>query len=120
MTYPIFENEAKILETTYYHTMTVKRPKDTTRKHLDEFKYEVVYEDVKCAVSFTQGSKGDLSDTVQVVQYDATLFARPGIRILAGDILICNILGEIYEFRAGEGYLYQSHIEVPLIRNEVA
>ena len=120
MTNPIFENEADILAATYYHRATVKRPIHSQKKYLDEFKYDEVYKDIACAISFTQGSKGDLSDTTQVIQYDATFFARPEIEILAGDIIYADVLGHAYEFRAGEGYWYQSHIEVPLIRNEVA
>lgn len=120
MTFPIFEDEADIIADTYYHTCTVKRPVASSRKYLDEFKYDEVYVDIPCAVSFTQGSKGDLEDTTQKIQYDATLFARPEINILAGDIIEADVLGHLYEFRAGEGYWYQSHIEVPLIRNEDA
>lgn len=120
MTNPIFENEADILAQTYYHTCTVKRPSKSRRKYLDEFVYDEVYKDIACAVSFTQGSKGDLSDTTQEIQYDATLFARPEIDIEAGDIIEADVLGHPYVFRAGEGYWYQSHITVPLIRNEVA
>ena len=119
-TNPIFQDESDILAQTYYHTCTVKRPTHSKNKYLDEFKYQEVYEDIACAISFTQGSKGDLTDTTQEIQYDATLFARPEIDIEAGDIIEAHVLGHAYEFRAGEGYWYQSHIEVPLIRNEVA
>lgn len=120
MTNPIFEAEADILAQTYYHTCTVKRPTHKRNKYLDDFIDEEVYKDIPCAVSFTQGSKGDLTDTTQVIQYDATLFARPEIDIEAGDIIEADVLGHAYTFRAGEGYWYQSHITVPLIRNEVA
>ena len=120
MTNPIFENEADILAQTYYHTATIKRPKHTTRGYFDDYKEEIVYEDIPCAISFTQGSTEDLTDTTQPIQYIAKLFARPEIEVKEGDIVLANVLGHDYEFRAGEGYSYQSHIEVPLIRNEDA
>lgn len=120
MTKPIFDNEADILADTYYHTCTVKRPKKSARKYLDEFVYDEVYKDIPCAISFSQGSSDDLSNTTQEIQYMAKLFAGPEYNILAGDMIYADVLGHPYEFRAGEGYPYQSHIEVPLIRNEVA
>lgn len=120
VTRPIFEAESDILAETYYHTCNVKRPASKARKFLDGFDYEMVYENIACAISFTQGSTEDLSTTTQDIQYIAKLFARPEIEILAGDIIEADVLGHPYKFRAGEGYWYQSHIEVPLIRNEVA
>lgn len=120
VTKPIFEAETDILAQTYYHTCTVKRPSHKRNKYLDDFVYDEVYKDIACAVSFTQGSSEDLSTTTQDIQYMAKLFARPEIEILAGDIIEADVLGHPYKFRAGEGYWYQSHIEVPLIRNEVA
>ena len=120
MTNPIFKNEADILAQTYYHTATIKRPTHVTRGYFDDFKEEEVYNNVPCAISFTQGSIEDLTDTTQPIRYIAKLFARPEIEVKEGDIVISNVLGHKYEFRAGEGYMYQSHIEVPLIRNEDA
>lgn len=120
VTKPIFEAEADILAQTYYHICTVKRPSHKRNKYLDDFVYDEVYKDMACAISFTQGSSEDLSTTTQDIQYIAKLFARPEIEILAGDIIEADVLGHPYKFRAGEGYWYQSHIEVPLIRNEVA
>lgn len=120
MTFPIFEDEASIIADTYYHTCTIKRPVHKMRGNFDDYVMEVVYEDIPCAVSFTQGSKEDLTDTTQPIQYLAKLFARPEIEVKAGDIIFANVLGHEYEFKAGEGYPYQSHIEVPLIRNEDA
>lgn len=120
VTDPIFESEAKALEATYYHKATVKRATAKKGKYLDDFEMLTVYEDIPCAVSFTQGSNQDLSTTTQGIVYDAVLFARPEIDIKAGDMVIANVLNHLYEFRAGEGVVYQSHVEVPLLRNGVA
>lgn len=117
MTNPIFENEAEILAQTYYHTAKVLRAGHTTDElGFDSFKDEVVYENIQCAVSFSSGSTENISDTTQAIQYIAILFARPEIDIKPGDWIIADVLGNTYEFRAGEGVVYQSHIEVPLMR----
>ncbi len=121
MTRPIFDLEADILAETYYHTMTVKRPVKTIDElGFDSFDMGEVYANVPCAISFTAGSSQDLTDTTQPINYLATLFARPEIEIKAGDWIIADVLGHNYEFRAGEGVVYQSHIEVPLIRKDDA
>ena len=119
-TNPIFEAEADILAQTYYHTATIKRSIHSTRNFLDEYVEQTVYEDIPCAISFTQGSNDDITDTTQPIRYIAKLFARPEIEVKEGDIVLADVLGHEYEFRAGEGYPYQSHIEVPLMRNEDA
>lgn len=121
MTKPIFMGESNILAETYYHTCTVKRPKQSIDElGFDSFDYEEVYKDIECAVSFSQGSTSDITDTTQPITYIATLFTRPEITIEAGDWIIADVLGNPYEFRAGEGVVYQSHIEVPLIRKDDA
>ena len=114
-----FKEEADILAQTYYHTMTVERPVEILDElGFDSFETKEIYKDMACAVSFAQGSNEDLSTTTQAIKYIATLFARPEIKIKAGDIITANVLGQVYKFRAGEGVIYQSHIEVPLIRKD--
>ena len=121
MTKPIFQAEADILAETYYHTCTVKRPVPSKDElGFDSFELEEVYKDIECAVSFSQGSTSDITDTTQPIMYIATLFTRPEITIEAGDWIVADVLGNLYEFRAGEGAIYQSHRETPLIRKDDA
>lgn len=115
-----FEREKEILATTYYHTATVKRPVDKPRAYLDDFSLETVYEGVPCAVSFTSGSTADLTGSIQPIAYTTVLFADPQYEIRAGDMVYTDELGHKGEYRAGEGFVYQSHIEVPLIRKDEA
>lgn len=117
MTRPIFDLEADILAETYYHTASVLRPiPDVDELGFDTFVDEVVYDEIPCAISFTSGSTENITDTTQPINYIAVLFARPDINIQAGDWIVAWVLDNMYEFRAGEGVVYQSHIEVPLIR----
>lgn len=121
MTRPIFESEADIIAETYYHTAKVLRPTPSEDElGFDSFNNEVVYDDIPCAISFTSGSTENITDTTQPINYIATLFARPEIDIKAGDWIVSDVLGHKREFRAGEGVVYQSHIEVPLIRKDDA
>lgn len=121
MTKPIFKGEADILAATYYHTCTVKRPVPTKDElGFDAFDFEEVYKDIECAVSFSQGSISDITDTIQPIMYIATLFTRPEITIEPGDIIEADVLDNSYEYRAGEGAIYQSHRATPLIRNDRA
>lgn len=121
MTKPIFMGEADILAETYYHTCTVKRPKPSKDElGFDAFEFEEIYKDIECAVSFSQGSTSDIADTTQPIMYIATLFTRPEITIEPGDWIEADVLGNSYEFRAGEGAIYQSHRETPLIRKDDA
>lgn len=113
-------NEIEILAKTYYHTCKVIRPTESKGDIFDDFKDSVVYENLDCAISFTQGSTQGLSDTVQSIEYVATLFARPDIVIEPGDKIKAKVFGKTYNFLAGEGAVYQSHIEIPLIRNDIA
>ena len=121
MTKHIFMGEANILAETYYHTCTVKRAKPSKDElGFDSFEFEEVYKDIECAVSFSQGSSSDITDTSQPIMYIATLFTRPEITIEPGDWILADVLGNSYEFRAGEGAIYQSHRETPLIRKDDA
>lgn len=121
MTRPIFDLEADIIAETYYHTAKVFRPTPVIDKlGFDDFKDELVYDDIPCAVSFTSGSTENITDTTQPINYIGVLFARPEIDIKAGDWIVADVLGHKREFRAGEGIVYQSHIEVPLIRKDDA
>lgn len=121
MTYPFFKGEADILAQTYYHTCTIKRPMPTKDElGFDSFVFEDVYKNIECAVSFSQGSTSDITDTTQPIMYIATLFTRPEITIEAGDVVEADVFGDAYVFRAGEGVVYQSHRETPLIRKDDA
>lgn len=116
----IFEKEADILAQTYYHRATVKRPTHMRDGYFDDYTDEILYEDIPCAISFKGGSTTGESDTTQRIEYTSTFFGRPELRIEAGDIVIADIFGVEYTYLCGEGTIYQSHIEIPLIRSDEA
>lgn len=111
--------EADILAMTYYHRARVLRPVHGGGPW-DSYNNDLVYDDLPCAVSFSGGSAQGESDTYQAIEYLAVLFARPDVAIEAGDLIEANVHARVYEFKAGEGVIYPSHIEVPLIRKDRA
>ena len=112
--------EADILARTYYHRARVTRPEDQKQGVFDAFTPVVVYEDLPCAVSFSKGSTLGPTDTVQPIDYIAILFVRPEIDIQPGDEVVADVYGRVYRFKAGEGAVYASHCEVPLMRSDIA
>lgn len=113
-------NEADILALTYYHSCNIFRMVNMQDGPFDDFERKEIYKDLKCAISFSQGSTQNVTDTVQPIEYIATLFARPGIETKTGDEVVANIEGRMYEFVTGEEVPYSSHIEVPLMRKDRA
>lgn len=113
-------NEADVLATTYWHKCTVKRAQKVTEDGWTREKLVDVYTDIPCAVSTGGGSSEGVNDEYVPVQYEDELFTRPEVQILAGDVIICDIFGETFEFQAGEGRRYHSHRQTPLIRKERA
>lgn len=107
-------NEVKILERLYNDFCTVYRNVPTTGV-FDDFQEVVIYEDVKCGLSYTKGSTQNLEETQSII-YVATLFVNPFYEIKAGDIVI----HKDKKFRCGEGAFYPSHSEIPLLREDIA
>lgn len=112
--------EADVLALTYDHTCTVKRPVEQIADGWDDFKLTAVYEALPCAVSFSGLPTGGHTDTVQHIDYVATLFVRPEVDLQAGDRIVADVYGQSYVFLANEPARYVSHQEVPLIRSDVA
>lgn len=113
-------DEADILALTYYNSCNIYRMVHVEDGPFDDFKRKEIYKDLKCAISFSQGSTQNVTDTVQPIEYTATLFARPEIKTKTGDEVIANVEGREYKFIAGEEVPYSSHIEVPLMRKDRA
>lgn len=109
-------NEADILALTYCHTCIVKRPDFVNADGFDEYEEVEVYNNIPCAISYSGGSTEGESDTVQHIRYIATLFCRPELDIRAGDKVVATAQGKVRSYLCGEGVLYASHWEVPLIR----
>ncbi|NLY20126.1 MAG: hypothetical protein GXZ08_02430 [Tissierellia bacterium] len=112
-------NEIEILASTYYDDITITRPIPIKNGSFDDFKDEEIWCG-KGAISFTSGSTQGESDTFQAIEYIAILYLRPEIDIAPGDKVNAIVQGREYDFLTGEGAVYPSHWEIPLIRSDRA
>lgn len=113
--------EKRILERTYNHKMTVIRVGEYEDVDgITKFGESTVYSDVKCALSqtskfnTTQGIKND-------IKYTSKVFASPEFQIYAGDKISIQFENGLKRtHKAGESFIYPSHQEIPLLREEEA
>lgn len=111
--------EADILASTYFDTCTVYRPIPAVIDGYDDFTFQKVYENIPCALSYRGMASADL-ESVQDINFLASLMVRPEIIIEAGDEIEVVQMGRMLKFRANEGAFYPSHNNIPLIRSERA
>lgn len=112
--------EADVLAATYTDKAKVIRKALVDTDGLSRYEDKVIYSDLACALSMSQGSTSGETDTVQRINYVAKLFTRPEADVKAGDVVEVLRQGEKRTYKAGESVIHASHIEVPLIRAEIA
>lgn len=112
--------EADILASTYTHKCDVIRRVEIKAGGWDKYEDLTICADLACAVSFSSMPTGGETDTVQRIDYIASLFVRPEIDIQPGDRIKAVIEGQDYDFLANEPRRYPSHNQVPLIRGDLA
>lgn len=111
--------EQQILESTYKHKVTIIGHREIETDYGEtKFQEIIVAENVKCGLS--QGSRNfntTQTDMQNDIKYVAKLFCSPDIDIKIGDKLSVTFSnGLIREYTAGEYLFYESHLEVPLLR----
>lgn len=114
--------EKDILAKTYYDMATVYRKQPTEDANgITSNQYKLTHTAVSCALSKKQLSTTNQTESNNI-KYDSVLFLDPSILILAGDKIVVTI-GANEQTRimyAGEPFIYSSHQEVPLLRDERA
>lgn len=114
--------EKEILEDTYYDRC------DIYRKTVSENEFSItkqvrqlIYQGINCALSQSKSSNPLENEAHTSIRSEHILFLSP-IEILAGDELEITIgaSGKVKRFWAGESFVYSSHQEVPLLREERA
>lgn len=109
------------IESTYFHTVNVYRTVDV----IDEWgetiqSREKIYENLKCAVSFTGTNDRNKAPIVfsgketNKVEYHHKLYINPRYVLKGGDEVECLENGITY--LAGEPMVYTSHQEVAMLR----
>lgn len=112
--------ERKMLERTYYDTVNIYRnvkiKKDGETKH----SRELIYENQKCAISKNSLPANNQSDSVNHINYTVTLFIAPEVKIKQGDLLEIIHMGGENKYIAGEPFVYVTHQEIILEREDRA
>lgn len=114
-----FKQARKAIERLYDCTCSIKtygKYKDPVTKETKTGINPVAkYENQSCKVSKQSLSKNTQTDTVNKVVYELKLFIAPELNIKQGDeIEVTNQFGIITKYKAGEGFLYNTHQEVIL------
>ena len=109
------------IESTYFHTINVYRTVDV----IDEWgetvqSREKVYENLKCAVSFTSINERNKAPYVfsgvetNKIEYHHKLYINPRYKLCGGDEIECLETGITY--LAGEAMVYPTHQEIAILR----
>jgi len=116
-------NERKVLESTYFDLATVYRKQPNEDEDgITSNTYTPVHENIKCALSKKTLKATNQTDTSNNIEYESHLFLDPSILIKAGDkiIIVIGANSESRTMYSGEPFVYSSHQEVPLMRDERA
>ncbi len=116
-------NEKDILAKTYFDLATVYRKQPTEDEdNITSNAYIAVHQSIKCALSKKTLKATNQTDTSNNIEYESHLFLDPATLINAGDkiVIVIGANNESRTMYAGEPFIYSSHQEVPLTRNERA
>lgn len=113
--------EKEILEATYNDRCNVyRRTNSENEDGITKQVRQLIYQGISCALSQSKSSNLLENETHTSVRSEHVLFLSPDIEIFPGDELEVTIgaSGKIKRFWAGEGFIYTSHQELPLLREE--
>ncbi len=107
--------EADILAGTYDDLCSVYRPvKRVLENGETEQERQLIYNSLPCSLSRPSGGRRQREQPVAKAGVDYTLFVRPEVEILPGDLLEVRQQGRIIKGLAGRAFFYSSHNEIPV------
>lgn len=116
-------NEQAIIESTYWHSCYVYRDievEDEVGRTTFQ-KDATIYSNVPCALSKTSDTFNTVQQVPNEIKYTMKLFMSPAYQIHTGDkvkVLFENGVERI--LKAGESFLYPTHQEIPMLREDEA
>ena len=118
---PAMTRQRRAIEATYTDTCSVygfdKMREDGITKELKVMRFE----NIKCALSQKSLKPTAQTGTVNNISYDAKLFTAPEHIITPGCEIRISRLGREYRFKStGEAFVYETHQEIMLLRDEKA
>lgn len=115
-------SEKSILERTYFDKCNIYRKEHIEENSITKLRRRIIYENIPCALSKGRLGPPTKRDNFNENRQEHLLFIAPEIEILAGDeievILGVNGKGKKETFWAGAPFVYPSHQEVPLAKDE--
>lgn len=107
--------EADILAGTYDDLCSVYRPcKSLSTDGETEQEWQLIYADLPCSLSRPSGGRRQREQPVAKAGVDYTLFVRPELEILPGDLLEVRQQGRVIKGVVGRAFFYSSHNEIPI------
>jgi hypothetical protein len=113
--------EKEILEATYNDRCDVYRRANSENEYgITKQVRQLIYQGISCALSQSKSSNPLENEAHTSIRSEHILFLSPDFEILAGDELEITIgaSGKTRRFWAGESFVYTSHQELPLLREE--
>ena len=105
----------------YLDTARIMRQVRITIDNVDDFKQELIWEDIPCHLSqYGKQLYSHRDDVSQKLTADLRLCCRPSVDIRANDYLTVEHQGDEWNLIAGEVFRYPTHLEVSCRRRKEA
>lgn len=113
------EKIRKAIERTYTDTCSIYGFKKVKEGSVTRLVKVLKYENIRCALSQTGLKTATDNQSHAKVDYDVKLFIPPEVKLLAGSEIEVTSLGKTQTYKyAGEPFVYETHQEVLLKREE--
>lgn len=117
----VVEVEKKVLEATYFDSVTVFRMETTTEGNITKNKRKEVLTGEKCALSIKNDISPQVENTNEATEIKGNYTLFISKKIEEGDkLVITRQNGEIINALAGKSSFYITHYEVPILIQERA
>lgn len=118
----VYQAHRRTIERLYEDRATITRHMKYEDPITKETKYELetIYENQPCRISQRALAANAQTETVNQIAYETKLFIAPELEIKQGDVVEVTRGGATRKYRAGEPFLYPTHQEVSLQREENA
>ena len=114
-------NTRNAIESTYQDRCDIYKLKDKKIGSVTEKVMYKAYSQLKCALSQKSIKTANQTDQTNIIRYDAKLFIMPEIDIPAGcEIWVYSHGRKLRFISSGEAFVYETHQEIMLLRNERA
>lgn len=116
-----YSKHRQAVERLYEDRATIKRYGETELPSGETVQaFAVVYADQPCRLSQKSLASDGQTDAANTISYDTKLFISPELDVRQGDVVEVTRLGRTLAFTAGEPFLYPTHQEASLHREDKA